>query len=149
MNCNKTGFRYRESFFLKSNGIFCLLMLLTFFGTNTLSAQQYTRGAGVYPGDPKEYFGPSLKTDLIHYRNLALHRAAYQSSSYDYSLTSQLITDGIIDKDLPGWLVVSTSSTGILPRDGREHLLDRHASSQQQFTGDSIWVKVQMAGNYP
>ncbi|GAC1310648.1 MAG: hypothetical protein NVSMB24_28330 [Mucilaginibacter sp.] len=148
MNNAQKGSPDRVLFFSKANRDFYLFFLLTFLSVNPLKAQQYTRGIGVYPGDPKEYFGPSTKIDNIHYRNLALHRAAYQSSSYDYSLTSQLITDGIIDKDLPGWLVVSTSNNGILPRDGREHLLDRHASSQQQFTGDSVWVKIQMAGNY-
>ena len=46
------------------------------------------------------------------YRNLALHRPAYQSSSYDYNLTAQLITDGIKDTRLPRWVAVSTSETG-------------------------------------
>ena len=50
---------------------------------------------GVYPGDPAQYFGPALVTDTATYRNLALHRPAYQSSSYDYNLTAQLVTDGI------------------------------------------------------
>jgi hypothetical protein len=115
MNHTKTGLLYRVIFFSNANRCFYLFLLLALLFANTLYAQQYTRGVGVYPGDPKEYFGPSMKTDNIHYRNLALHRAAYQSSSYDYSLTSQLITDGITDKSLPGWLVVSTSSTGICP----------------------------------
>ena len=70
-------------------------------------AQNYTRGIGVYPGDPKEYTGPTLVADAHSYRNLALHRPAYQSSAYDYNLTAQLITDGIketcdaaVDRDL-------------------------------------------------
>jgi hypothetical protein len=148
MNHIKTALHYRITFFSSVNRGLRLLLLLTFLSATRLFAQQYTRGIGIYPGDPKEYFGPSMKIDNSHYRNLALHRAAYQSSSYDYSLTAQLITDGVVDKALPGWLVVSTSNNGILPRDGREHLLDRHASSQQQFTGDSVWVKIQMAGSY-
>ena len=40
-------------------------------------AQNYTRGIGVYPGDPREYTGPSLVADTHSYRNLALHRPAY------------------------------------------------------------------------
>jgi hypothetical protein len=60
-----------------------------------LHAQEYTRGIGVYPGDPKEYTGPALAIDAQTYRNLALHRPAYQSSAYDYNLTAQLVTDGI------------------------------------------------------
>lgn len=149
MNNAQTGLPPRVTFFLKTNGSFYLFFLLILFSLNSVKAQQYTRGPGVYPGDPKEYFGPMMKIDKMNYRNLALHRAAYQSSSYDYNLTSQLVTDGIINTELPAWLVVSTSSNSMLPRDGREHLLDRHASSQQQFTGDSVWIKFQLAGNYP
>jgi hypothetical protein len=63
---------------------------LLFFSVALVSnAQQYTRGIGVYPGDPKEYTGPSLVVDATTYRNLALHRPAYQSSAFDYNLTAQ------------------------------------------------------------
>jgi hypothetical protein len=131
---------------LKNKGS-CLLFLVLFFSFQALKAQQYSRGIGVYPGNPKEFFGPGMKIDAIHYRNLALHRAAYQSDAYDYNLTAQLITDGVIDTKLPGWIVASTNSQGILPRDGREHGFDRNSSSQQ-FDGPNAWFQVQMAGNY-
>ena len=62
-----------------------------------MTAQNYTRGLGVYPGDPRQFFGPSMAIDSTNYRNLALRRAAYHSSSYDYNLTATLITDGIKD----------------------------------------------------
>ncbi|HUX83669.1 MAG TPA: discoidin domain-containing protein [Chitinophagaceae bacterium] len=112
------------------------------------AAQKYTRGVGVYPGDPRENFAPILKIDPVHYRNLALDRPAYQSSAYDYNLTAQLVTDGIIDSTLPGWIVATTSDGGVLPRDGREHVLDRHPSSQQPFKGPDSWMQIEMAGNY-
>ena len=67
-------------------------------------AQESTRGIGVYPGDPNEYMGPTLTVDSGAYRNLALHRPAYQSSAYDYNLTAQLITDGIKETALPQWI---------------------------------------------
>jgi len=51
--------------------------------------------------------------DGATYRNLALHRAAYQSSSYDYNLTAQLVTDGIVETKLPRWVVVSSSEHGV------------------------------------
>jgi hypothetical protein len=110
MNQVKTGLPYQMFLFSKASWIFCLFFLLIFLGVNPLKAQQYTRGIGIYPGDLKEYFGPSMKIDAIHYRNLALHRAVYQSSSYDYNLTGQLITDGITQAQMPGWIVFSTSS---------------------------------------
>ena len=124
------------------------LFLFLFLATLTIQAQSYTKGVGIYPGDPKENFSPSFKTDSVHYRNLALYRPAYQSGAYDYNLTAQLITDGIIDTALPGWIVVMTSSDGVLKRDGREHVLDRHASSAQNFEGANAWLQVGMAGAY-
>ena len=68
-----------------------------------LRSDYYTRGIGVYPGCPQEDFSPVLLPDN-HYRNLALLRATYQSSAYDYNLTSQLLTDGIVtDHVLDPW----------------------------------------------
>ena len=79
-------------------------VLLVFLTALALEAQPYTRGVGVYPGDPREDFSPALVPDTQTYRNLALHRAAYQSSSYDFYQTAQLITDGIKDTSLPRWI---------------------------------------------
>ncbi|MBO7480092.1 MAG: discoidin domain-containing protein [Bacteroidales bacterium] len=59
-----------------------------------------TRGIGVYPGNPAEYDGP-VPTENKLYRNLALHRAAWHSSSYDYNLTGHLVTDGIVSAESP------------------------------------------------
>jgi hypothetical protein len=75
-------------------------------------AQQYTRGIGVYPGDPKEDFAPAMAIDTAAYRNVALHRAAFHSSSYDYNLTAGLVTDGIQETTLPRWVSVVTSGAG-------------------------------------
>src|ERR1700733_169737 len=127
---------------------FYISLLFILGAVFSLKAQEYSRGIGIYPGNPREDFSPSIKLDTVHYRNLALHRAAYQSGAYDYNLTAQLITDGIIDSVLPGWIITSTNTSGILERDGREHVLDRHASSQQAIDGSVVWLQVQMAGNY-
>ncbi len=122
--------------------------------------QQYTRGIGVYPGDPSEYTGPTLITDTDTYRNLALHRPAYQSSAYDYNLTAQLITDGIKEPALPDrgliagtsestfprWIVTSTSSGGILNKQEREVFLDGNITSSVDVSGDHPWVEFDMEG---
>ena len=50
---------------------------------------------GIYPGAPGESFAPMLTADNS-YRNIALRRMAYASSSHDYNLTAQLVTDGIV-----------------------------------------------------
>jgi hypothetical protein len=110
------------------------------------SAQQYTRGIGVYPGDPKEYMGPSLVVDADTYRNLALHRPAYQSSAYDYNLTSQLVTDGVKERSLPQWLVASTSNAGELPKTEREVFLDGNVVSSIDVSGDNPWVQFDIEG---
>ena len=67
----------------------------------TTNTPEYTRGVGVYPGEPSADFGPILIPDSANYRNLALLRPAYHSSSYDYNLTAQLVTDGIKADSLP------------------------------------------------
>ena len=108
---------------------------------------QYTRGIGVYPGDPGEYTGPALVVDAATDRNLALHRPAYQSSAYDYNLTAQLVTDGIRDAGAgPRFLVTSTSSSGVLGKQEREIFLDGNVTSSIDVTGDHPWVEFDMEG---
>jgi hypothetical protein len=111
------------------------------------SAQQYTRGVGVYPGDPKEYTGPALQVDTGTYRNLALHRPAYESSAYDYNLTAQLVTDGIKDEDTPQWIVTSTSDEGVLAKNEREVFLDGNVVSSIEVSGDNPWVQFDINGD--
>ena len=69
-----------------------------------------TRGIGVYPGDPAEYFGPKVIAGGKDYRNIALFRAASHSSSIDPEHTAQLATDGVVKSDKG--LVCSWKSAG-------------------------------------
>ena len=55
--------------------------------------------------------------------NIALNKAAYASSSYDYNLTAQLVTDGGVAASEPAWLKVCTAE-GELPRREKEWTLD-------------------------
>lgn len=114
-----------------------------------VSAQQSTRGIGVYPGDPAQYDGPTLVLDHGTYRNLALHRPAYQSSAYDYNLTAQLVTDGLIETRLPQWIVTSTSDKGILDKHQRDVFLDGNPTSSINVTGDHPWVEFDIEGSEP
>src|SRR5579875_2964538 len=100
------------------------LLIMAGVSLLALNAQEFTRGVGVYPGDPHEYFGPLLVSDQTTYRNLALRRPAYQSSAYDYNLTAQLVTDGIKDSEMPRWLATWTSERGEQKKNEREYLLD-------------------------
>src|SRR5271169_5646055 len=118
----------------------CLIFLFIIMPIFNLNAQEYTRGVGVYPGDVKEDFSPSMKIDAQNYRNLALHRPAYQSSSYDYNLTAQLITDGIKESQLPSWIVVTTSSDSVVKRNERGWVLDRNPMTRKSLQGSNAWL---------
>ncbi|HUU13741.1 MAG TPA: twin-arginine translocation signal domain-containing protein, partial [Terriglobia bacterium] len=107
---------------------------------------QYTRGVGIYPGDPGEDFSPVLVVEGSTYRNLALHRPAYHSSSYDYNLTAQLVTDGIKDTRLPDWIATSASFRGPLPKLEREFFLDHNPTSVIELRGARPYVQVQIGG---
>jgi hypothetical protein len=121
-------------------------LLLTLMAWSAIQAQQYTLGVGVYPGAPTQNFAPATHLDRTTYRNLALHRPAYQSGSYDYNLTSQSITDGIKDTKLPRWVVVSTSQQGELKKNEREWLLDHNWLTSVNLKGTGGWVQVELAG---
>jgi hypothetical protein len=111
-----------------------------------LQAQNYTLGIGVYPGDPKENFAPSMRVDSTTYRNLALHRPAYQSSSYDFNLTAQLVTDGIKDTNLPRRISTSSSTAGTFPKNEREYLFDGNWVTGVDLPGAKVWVQLELAG---
>ena len=124
-------------------------LLASLFSAMMCAAQVYTRGIGIYPGDPREYAGPSMQVDANTYRNLALHRPAFQSSAHDYNLTAQLITDGIKDRET-GWLLAtSTSDRGVLPKNEREVFLDGNVVSAVTVEGETAWVEFDIDGAAP
>jgi hypothetical protein len=103
-------------------------------------ALKYNRGIGVYPGNPDENFSPVLKVD-DYYRNIALHRAVYASSSYDYCLTGQLLTDGIISKSAPKYFKMATSENKHIKRE-QEWLIDQHYYTQVYLNDSDAWVEM-------
>jgi hypothetical protein len=106
-----------------------------------------TRGVGVYPGDPREDFAPTLRPGPpTVYRNLSLHRPARHSSSYDYNLTAQLVTDGIKETALPRTLAVSTTARGPLPKSEREVIADHNVPTAATFDTPSDWVQIELRG---
>jgi beta-galactosidase/beta-glucuronidase len=109
-------------------------------------AQEFTRGVGVYPGDPREYAGPTARIDASTYRNLALRRPAYHSSAYDYNLTAQLVTDGVKETTLPRWLAVATSDHGPLPKNRRESLFDGNWVTSVDLKGPKAWIAFELGG---
>ena len=125
------------------------MFLAAFAALAPLAAQTYTRGVGVYPGDPREDWAPVLEIDSAAYRNLALHRPAYQSSGYDYNLTAQLVTDGIRDTRQPRWIAVRTSQQGLLPKDQRELLFDDMWPTAVDLKGTHEWLEFEWGGDAP
>jgi hypothetical protein len=128
---------------------FPLKVFIALMALEALGAQPYTRGVGVYPGDPRQDWSPALEIDSAAYRNLALHRPAYQSGSYDYNLTAQLITDGIRETALPRFFRISTSLQGVLPKNQRELLFDGNWTTTVNLTGRHAWVQVEWGGPPP
>ncbi|MBE9511097.1 MAG: hypothetical protein IMY71_09480 [Bacteroidetes bacterium] len=117
-------------------------MLISFSGCKN-GADYYTRGVGIYPGNPAEDFSPNLVVDKINYRNLAKLRSAYHSSGYDYNLTAQLVTDGIIIHEMPDFISFSTSQ-GVLPKNEREWLLDHNSVTALSIEGAEIWIQFEL-----
>ncbi len=109
-------------------------------------AVEYTRGIGIYPGAPAEDFSPVLVPDSSTYRNLALLRPAFHSSSYDYNLTAQLVTDGIKDTRLPEWIIVSDAFRGPFPKEQREVIVDHCPMNTLELRGAHAQVDIQLAG---
>jgi hypothetical protein len=107
---------------------------------------EYTRGLGVFPGAPSEFFGPDLLAAEPTYRNLALRRPAYHSSSYDYNLTAQLVTDGIKDTRLPHWVVVWTGGAEPLGKVDRETLLDHSHIHTVPLRGQHASATIELHG---
>jgi len=109
-------------------------------------AVEYTRGLGVFPGAPSEYFGPELIAAEPAYRNLALRRPAYHSSSYDYNLTAQLVTDGIKDTRMPQWVVLWTGGAEPLGKLDRETLLDHSILNVVPIRGPHAAATIEVHG---
>ena len=108
-----------------------------------------TRGIGVYPGNPDESFAPSLVKGDNTYRNIALERLTYQSSCYDYNLTSQLVTDGIIGAGPLAYVDVcyrSGDRSGKVERELHERLFDGKPDSRIEFPVPDPSVEIVFSG---
>jgi hypothetical protein len=128
-------------------GMFLNIVFVTGIACTSVSiAQKNNLGIGIYPGNPKENYSPSISYDSKTYKNIALLRPVYSSSSYDFCLTPQLLTDGIIETQMPGW-IISSSSNKVYSRSDREIFIDRNVSSRKEFEGKSLWIQIEQAGN--
>ena len=132
----------KNAFFLCC-GIGTLLALTGCSGNGSPQEQTgrsdyYTRGIGVYPGNPQEDFSPELLPGGNEHRNIARLRATLQSSSYDYNLTAQLVTDGIVTTEQPLYLTLSTPQ-GEVPKREKEWMIDGGPYSKNTVEGEDTY----------
>jgi Exo-beta-D-glucosaminidase Ig-fold domain/F5/8 type C domain/Glycosyl hydrolases family 2/Glycosyl hydrolases family 2, sugar binding domain len=133
---------------MKNKNAFCIyfgiLMIIIPFSGCRQKTDYYTRGVGIYPGKPSEDFSPKLVAGNPEYRNIARLRPVYHSSSWDYNLTGQLTTDGIIIKTEPDYISLSTSQ-GVIPKNEREWLLDHNSLTSVSIPGTDVWIQLQLS----
>lgn len=103
-------------------------------------AQEQAPKTGIYPGNPDEDFSPALVKDNS-YRNVAELRQAYATSSYDYNLTAQLATDGIVEDREPAYMTLSVNGVPV-PRNEREWLFDNRVTAKLQMEGQSDTIEL-------
>lgn len=119
-----------------------IVVLFTFWlcaAGSALPQTTKTRGVGIYPGRQSERFAPRPTTDST-YRNLALLKKAWASSSIDLSHTAQLVTDGTQDHSPVAWLEVLTNS-GPVPRHAREWTIDGSRYSEWMLNGPQAYIE--------
>ena len=124
-----------------------LIFLFTALIACLVQAQQFNRPIGQYPGNPSEYYGPVIMNGQgrCTFEYLSKFHTVYQSSSWDYNLTSQLLTDGIIDEHDPAWLNVTTPE-GPLPPHKREACIDGNEWTNNILMGGNTWLQYDWEG---
>ena len=77
--------------------------------------------------------------------NIAKHKTAVASSSWDHNLTAQLLTDGIVPNEAPAWLELNTPD-GPVDRVERENTLDNDSHTRNMLSGDHGWIEYRTHG---
>jgi GT2 family glycosyltransferase len=123
-----------------------MIAAMAVLSLHTLSsyAGDKVRGIGVYPGRTSEYTGPVM-TKTNHYRNLSANHTVYHSSSYDYNLTGQLVTDGLLAQAEPPRLETYINNKA-LPKDERERMIDGNEYTANTIMGSKMNVLLRWVG---
>ena len=129
---------------MKTKLLSSLILLAGLCGCAGNASTEYTRGIGEYPGNVCDYDGPEV-VQGGEYRNLALHRAAWHSSSYDYNLTGHLATDGIVQEQMPYHIDVQTHKGPVEKRD-KERIFDDNTTNISIEGGDGAYLLLQING---
>lgn len=103
-----------------------------------------TRGIGKYPSRKAEAHIPE-RTLNNGYANQAWMRRAWASSSIDYNLTAQLVTDGIVADREPARVRVATND-GELPLRDKEKTFDGNWVTSVYATGEDAFILYEWTG---
>ena len=129
-----------------------IIMLISFLTVSVITGCKdivlENRGIGIYPGNPEQDFSPVLSRNEGRSENMALRRAAYASSSFDYNLTAQLATDGFKCDIMPATMVLSTPQ-GVVPLVDREFMFDFKPNSSNSFNGRETFIRIDWDGYSP
>ena len=124
---------------MKKQAVMFLALLSQSLGLTYADNLTETRGIGQYPGRPSQFTAPKMVKDQT-YRNIALNRMVYTSSSADFNLTGHLVTDGIITSNTPSFLSVKTNEGELSNRD-KEKMIDGNTVTSQYFKGEDAFVE--------
>jgi len=126
-------------------------ILLSLCAFTALNGQQYTKGVGIYPGDPKQDFAPAVAPERAAaaqtVRNLALRRPAYQSSAYDYKPHGPVgdrrhqgdETAALVHRDRERTAACS-------PNRSESIQLITNNTTSVRIGGDTRWIQFELAG---
>ena len=124
---------------MKKQAVMFLALLSQSLGLTYADNLTETRGIGQYPGRPSQFTAPKMVKDQT-YRNIALNRMVYTSSSADFNLTGHLVTDGIITSKTPSFLSVKTNEGELSNRD-KEKMIDGNTVTSQYLKGEDAFVE--------
>ncbi|MFY9115929.1 MAG: discoidin domain-containing protein [Bacteroidales bacterium] len=133
---------------MKNFYLTALAGLLLVTASHCKSPTEYTKGVGLYPGNPSQDYAPALIIDAKTHRNVAKGRMVYHSSAYDYNLTGQLVADGIFADRSPSYINVSTH-LGDLKKREREWLFDGKTDSRYTVPGNEVYIQLDFYGRVP
>ncbi len=121
------------------------VLLLFLLCVGSVHADDKTRGIGVYPGRESESFAPQVGEGGNIRRNLALFHSVYHSSCYDYNLTGQLATDGIVSSTALPYLEVLANGEN-LPKNAREYSIDGNQYNRNTLFGSPATLEMKYHG---
>ncbi len=122
-----------------------VFLFLSLAAAVSVHAEDKTRGVGTYPGRMSEAFVPQVINSVEARRNMAQFHTVHHSSCYDYNLTGQLLTDGIVTSSEPAYVEVLVNGEN-LPKNEREYSIDGTDHNKNVVAGDKVSLRINWYG---